>query len=1224
MVPRFECPSCKAPNDPNAEQCTACGAELHEGDHTVMLTVEDSQTVILSGDDPLEDWPTDAQPAVDGDAPTEGTPAPSAVRKPPGGQPGVLDRGAVLGGRYRIDTRLGIGGMGAVYKARDLELERDVALKVIRPEFEEDPEVLARFKQEIILAREITHRNVVRIFDLGQAEGIKFISMEYIEGKDLTTMIRQSGPMSIEEAAVVVEQICLALDAAHQEGVVHRDLKPQNVMIAADGRVVVMDFGIARSLQSSSMTQTGALLGTPDYMSPEQVKGEQVDSRTDIFALGIIFFELLTGSLPYSGDTPMATMFKRTQEKAKPVRDLNPDLPPYVGDIIRRCLEIQPHKRYQSAREVLQDLGAWRGGGTQMTMGPTMMAMRPTTTAGSKRLRYGVIAAAAVAAVAVIVAVVAFWPRGEATPESAQQAAGVPAPSADAVSLAILPFRNATGDPALDWLGDGLAEMLRSDVGQSASLRTVSSDRVHQILRDLRLQPGAQLEEVTLRRVAEFGNAETLVWGQFAKLGDQIRIDATLRDFERHSTVTLKAEAAGENELLAAVGSLASEIRDGLALSRAGRRELEQQAFLPSSESFAALRDYNEGLVLLRDGNNLDAVTRFENSTQEDPSFALAHAKLAQAYGRLGRDQKATEASRRAVELAGDLPEAERYLILAQDALLEGDYEAGIDAYSNLLRMHPNDPDLHYELGVLYEGQGDFDHAREQLAIAVEGDPRNITAQLAMGRVLIKAGSAQDALAPLNQALSLAISADNAEAKANTLQALGIAYKFLGRPDDALSNYQESLAIKREIGDQRGAAASLSEIGSLQKSAGDAEAARASYREAIEIRRDIGDDAGLAVLLMRLGDLELGLGNSDEALADIREALRIQIEIGDEPNQASSLTSIGTIYDQRGEYSESLVYYQRALEIRERLGNPTEIADALHNIAETYTYLGRYQQAQDHYLRALEQRRTATDEAGAAYESSSLGRVYAHQGRYTAALAAMDEALEIFRRLEETGPWYVETLARRGNSLALLGRFDEAAPVLADALGKARELGDSPLIAQALGYSADREFYAGNLAAAEPLYRQAVDAATTSGDPYLVLVAKADLARAELAAGKTAALIPTIEGLVREAQSRGSKYVETRCTLCWASALLATGKPGEAEDQARRALRGAEDMGAAPLVATSHHLIADALAAQGNDADVARQRAKAAEILGQIRAEAGGDNPLVRADLAPIAKASGL
>jgi tetratricopeptide (TPR) repeat protein len=843
-----------------------------------------------------------------------------------------------------------------------------------------------------------------------------------------------------------------------------------------------------------------------------------------------------------------------------------------------------------------------------------MMAMRPTTTAGSKRLKFGLIGAGVLALAAVITAGVMFWPSGEPATEGTA-ASAVPAPSADAVSLAILPFKNASGDQSLDWLGDGLAEMLRTDVGQSASLRTVSSDRVHQILTDLRLTPGASMEEVTLRRIAEFGNAETLVFGQFAKLGDQIRIDATVRDFERHSTVTLKAEAATENDLLEAVDGLAAEVRDSLALSRSGRRELEQQAFMPSTESIAALRHFNEGLVLLRDGNNLGAVTSFEKSVEEDPEFALANARLAQTYDTLGRGQMAVDTSRRAVELSDGLPDAERFMIVAQDAFIQGDWDAGIDAYQNLLRMHPNDPELHFELAAIYEGEGSFDQALDHLGTALEADPRNVTAQLARGRVLIKSGNSQDALAPLNQALSLAIQAGNDEAKANTLQALGVAYKILGQPEDALENYQESLAIKQEIGDRRGMASSLSEIGNIKDLQGDAEGARQSYNEAIDISREIGDDSGLALMLLRLGDLEVAGGNSDEGLAHFREALRLQIELGDEVGQSSTLTSIGSTYRQRGEYSESLIYYERALETRERLGNAVDIGDALHNLAETFTFMGRYDQAQDHYLRSLEKRRESADEFGSAVESFSLARVYSLQGRYAAALAGVEEALEIFRRLEETGSWYVEALAESGNALSLLGRFDDAGGVLDEALSAAEELGDDQLRALVLRYQGDRALFMSDLDSARRLYEASATAAGAARDPYLILAARAGTARSRLMAGEAAQLETTLDELVRSAQGRGARYLATRCTLCQSSALLATGRAGDAEPKLRSALREAENMGAAPLVAQSHFLLWQA----GVD-EADRHLAKAGEILEEIRTESG-DGPFSRSDLAPIAEA---
>src|SRR5581483_8290976 len=212
----------------------------------------------------------------------------------------------LLGNRYEILRVLGEGGMGAVYQARDKELDRLIALKVIRPELAGNPAILQRFKQELILARHITHKNVVRIYDLGEADGIKFITMEYVDGEDLRSLLKHHGKFSPGEAVRIVEQVCRALEAAHAEGVIHRDLKPQNVMRDGQGRIVVMDFGLGRSLEEPGMTQTGALVGTLEYMSPEQALGATLDHRSDLFAVGLIFFELLTGRVPYKADTALA------------------------------------------------------------------------------------------------------------------------------------------------------------------------------------------------------------------------------------------------------------------------------------------------------------------------------------------------------------------------------------------------------------------------------------------------------------------------------------------------------------------------------------------------------------------------------------------------------------------------------------------------------------------------------------------------------------------------------------------------------------------------------------------------------------------------------------------------------------------------------------------------------------------------------------------------------
>ena len=350
------------------------------------------------------------------------------------------------------------------------------------------------------------------------------------------------------------------------------------------------------------------------------------------------------------------------------------------------------------------------------------------------------------------------------------------------MSLAIVPFRNATGDPSLDWLGTSLAEMLTTDVGHSASLRTVSADRLHQVLKDLHIETDSPLDAQNIKQLAEFSNAQTIVWGQYVRSGGQIRVEATLQNLKQGtSPVTITVEAASEKELLAQTDQLAQKIRDQLALSPEIVKELKQNAFRPTSKSVDALRAYNEGVSLMRQGDNLEAQKKFEAATQADPDFALAFSRLGQSYSNLGYDNEAERYSQRAVELSSQLPAAERYLIEANDARVSGHTDKAIELYGNLVKAAPGDADLQYTLASLYESNNDFDKATELYAKVLKEDPKSVAALLASGRVLIKSGKPQDSLDSLNQAYSLAVRLDNQEQKAAILQAIGVAYQVDGQ-----------------------------------------------------------------------------------------------------------------------------------------------------------------------------------------------------------------------------------------------------------------------------------------------------------------------------------------------------------------------------------------------------------------------------------------------------------
>src|SRR3984893_2190610 len=495
------CPQCQAPNPPTAVRCEHCATPIDLNTPTLTGSPEDDSD---SGNLTVENWSAAVTAPSSSDAPVASK---------------QLQSGSVLANRYEILEQLGVGGMGTVYKARDREVDRLVAIKVIRAELANDSEILSRFKQELILARKLTHKNVIRIFDLGRASGIRFITMEYIEGQDLRSLVKKQGRLTPEQSVTLIQQVCLALDAAHGEGIVHRDLKPQNIMVDPQGRIFVMDFGIARTVGAEGLTMTGALVGTPEYMSPEQVKGDDVDGRSDIFSLGIIFYELLTGKMPYRGETVQRAMYKRTIERPTPASSEDLSVPPFLSDVVSKCLEIEPAKRYQSANALSADLDSWKTGVADQA---TSVMQRWLRRAMANRL---VLASAAL----LILLLAGIFVYRRFPPPSTHEPAGPPP-----IALAVFPFRNASGDPKLDWLGSSLGGMLTNDIGQSARLRTISGGRISEVIHDLKIKPDTDLDSATIDRLAQFSNADVVVYGQYAKFGDQWRIDGNLYE-RKHS-----------------------------------------------------------------------------------------------------------------------------------------------------------------------------------------------------------------------------------------------------------------------------------------------------------------------------------------------------------------------------------------------------------------------------------------------------------------------------------------------------------------------------------------------------------------------------------------------------------------------------------------------------------------------------------------------------------------
>ena len=1120
----------------------------------------------------------------------------------------VFREGDVLGGRYEIQKLLGMGGMGAVYKARDIEVERMVGLKVIRPDLAGDPAILARFKQELVLARQVTHKNIIRIYDLNEADGVKFITMEFIEGEDLRTILLREGKLSPADSVSIIVQACAGLLAAHSEGVIHRDLKPSNIMRDASGRVVIMDFGLARTVQGDGMTRTGMMIGTMEYMSPEQAMGKELDARSDQFALGLILYELLSGFIPFQADSAIASLVKRTQERATPLADVDSTIPPALSHIVSKCLERDSNARFASIQELIDQLEIWQGKKTgQSVAAPSL----PSTEAPAKRFPWKWVAVGAAAVVLTLGAVLVVRNKAGSSPETVVSQGPV-------TSLAIVPFHNGSGDPSLDWLSSSLSENLSTDIGQSAHLHLVSPGRLQQVLHDLHISPQSELDMSQLKRIAEFTNADTVVFGQYAKFGDQIRVNATVSDLKNDRQYQVATDVASEKELLAGLNKLADEVRQKLAASPGILKELQSQAPFVLTQSVPALRAYDEGLQLARSGKNQDAAKKFEAATEADANFAMAYSQLALSYQALGFDDKAEQASRRAVTLSDNLPARQRYLIQANHARITNQPEKAIEAYQNITKGNPDDTDAQFKLAQLYEDAQNYDEARQHLAKVRAADAKNVDVLLASGRVEIKAGNPQAGLDYLNPAYSLATQLDNEEVKASIQQAMGVAYNGLGKLDEALRNMQDALAIRKKLGLLRGVASSLDQIAGIQDAQGKTADALASYKEALAIRQQIGDKNGIATTLMNLGATYNDHAQYDNALKSLNDSLTRFRELNDEPSQATVLNDIGSARFNMGEFQDALTYYQQSYQIRDKLKLTADVTASLHNLAETNVKLGQYDTALSQYLKALDNGRSSADQGVVAQESSSLGALFTTQGKYDAALKSLQEALKSYQQANDRTWWTAETMARYGDVLSQVGRFEEGQKQLEDALKLAAEVKNDNVMTEAMNWLGDSYFYRGDYAAARQQYEKAGALASKSKIREQVALSKLGLARLDVAQGRYAAAVPALQKLVQDADAVGLKAPSVQASTYLAQALLAIGKVDAAQQELDRALNRAEKLGLLVEQARAHYLLAQAFAKAGKSAQATPQYRETVRLLESVSKEDGASRVLERTDIKDI------
>jgi serine/threonine protein kinase/tetratricopeptide (TPR) repeat protein len=796
-------------------------------------------------------------------------------------------------GSYRLLQVLGTGGMGEVYLAEDTRLGRRIALKLLPPEFSEHPEKIERFETEARAIASLNHPGIVTLHSIEEAEGRRFLTMEHVEGVTLGSAIPPGG-LAVKRLLPLAIALADAVSAAHRQGILHRDLKPDNVMLTPEGRLKVLDFGLAKLRASSSeeedettretqsVTRDGRIVGTVAYMSPEQAQGLPVDHRSDVFSLGVLLYEMATGGRPFQGRTNMSVLSSILKDSPPPVHELRGDVPRPLSRLIQRALEKRPEDRYQSTIDLRRDL-------EDLKRDYDTGELLRESTSGSRRLpllpqRRGFMLPAA-AVVLVLLLVGLAWVRGRGGAGTADGRS----------SLAVFFFENLSGDAELDWLRAGLPDMLVTSLSQSPTLRVLSTSRLLQLLDEAGAGDAPGVSAATVSAIARRADVETALMGSFVRVGSQLRIQAQLHDPGTGEVLASEqVEGDAEEGLFGLVDELTRRIRSRLELRAIAEGSRHKLADV-STSSVEAYRDYVQGLQHHERLEEREARAFLEKAVAADPGFAMAHAKLSVVNANLGDMPKAREYAARALERADRLPPAERHYVegryysldpstfnkavaayeaavdsmpdlsaarnnLAQLLLQSGRYGEALAHLEELRRRGMTFPGTFTSLAEAYVVSGEPDRAEKVLAEYVDEHPDRAAGYDNLAMFLVTRGRYEDALRAYDRAGALDprnFDADYGHFVVHTLQG-----RWLEAEANARRLSESPIAKERWKGFHALAVLALYD--------GDVAQARSIVDRALHVADT--PDQRAHVRLFR-AELAADLGEAREALAEVERAL---------------------------------------------------------------------------------------------------------------------------------------------------------------------------------------------------------------------------------------------------------------------------------------------------------------------------------------------------------------